>query len=66
MITNKGIIYFTDPRNFGTLKVINDTDELQNKLQCLGYDVLDDNEHSIKFNVENFNNIKSKKPSEYN
>ena len=32
------------------------------KLQCLGYDVLDDNEHSIKFNVENFNNIKSKKP----
>lgn len=63
MITNKGIIYFTDPRNFGTLKVINDAHELQNKLQSLGYDVLDDNEHSLKFNIENFNNIKSKKPS---
>ena len=63
MITDKGIIYFTDPRNFGTLKVIVDNNELQNKLASLGYDVLDDNEHYEKFNIEIFNKIISKKAS---
>ena len=63
MITDNGIVYFTDPRNFGTLKVIIDNNELQNKLASLGYDVLDDNEHSVKFNIEIFNKIISKKAS---
>lgn len=62
MITNKGIIYFNDPRNFGTLKVV-DANELQSKLTSLGYDVLNDNENIAKFNIENFNKIKDKKPS---
>ena len=60
MITDRGVIYFTDPRNFGTLKVIVDRNELNTKLASLGYDVL---ENIINFNIENFNKIISKKPS---
>ena len=60
MVTDKATIYFTDPRNFGTLKVIESQSEIDAKLKSLGYDVLDENS---SFNLEYMKNIVTQKPS---
>lgn len=60
MITDKATIYFTDPRNFGTLKIIENQAGIDTKLKSLGYDVLDENS---SFNLEYMKNIVTKKPS---
>lgn len=41
-VTQKGTIYFTDQRNFGTLKFIFTKNELQLKLLAIGPDLLDE------------------------
>jgi len=46
--TNKGILFFNDLRNFGTIEFTQDSDVLLNKLNRLGYDPL---QEKIDFNV---------------
>jgi DNA-formamidopyrimidine glycosylase len=41
-VSRKGSIYFNDYRNFGTFQVIDNKEQLDRKLNELGYDILDD------------------------
>jgi DNA-formamidopyrimidine glycosylase len=51
-------LYFIDIRNFGTLKIVNDLNDLNKKLKSLGYDVL-------KTNVawQDFKEVFNRKPN---
>jgi formamidopyrimidine-DNA glycosylase len=40
LTTNKLVVYFNDPRHFGTIKICNDRIEMEKKLQSIGPDML--------------------------